>query len=173
MNGHRVQDWSVIEWQYINTDVQNIRHRIYVASKLGNLREVANLQKLMMRSRANWLQSIRRVTQINRGRKTPGIDGRVVTSSEERIRLFDELADLTINQWNPPPTKRIVIPKANGQFRPLGIPTVKDRVIQAIVKNALEPFWEARFEATSYGFRPGRSPPDAIGDIWRTLNSRK
>lgn len=124
----------------------------------------------MLRSRANWLQSIRRVTQINKGRRTPGTDREVVTTPAERLEIFHWLNTLTLNDWQPPPTKRVNIPKGKGKTRPLGIPTIKDRVIQAIVKNALEPQWEATFEPSSYGFRPGRSTHDAIEDCWRVLN---
>lgn len=169
-NVTRLNRWQEVEWQSVTESVQQLRQRIYVASEKGNLKTVSRLQKLMLRSRANWLLSIRRVTQINEGRRTPGVDQEIVTTPEQRLQLFYWLEDIKINDWNPPPVQRAEIPKTNGKKRPLGIPTIKDRVIQAIVKNALEPFWEARFETTSYGFRPGRSAHDAIVDIHRTLS---
>ena len=173
MNGAKLKDWHTIDWKEVDKDVKNLRQRIFVASRDNDLKQVANLQKLMLRSRANWLHSIRRVTQINKGRRTPGVDREVITTPKERVKLFYWLADLTINEWNPPPTRRVEIPKAPGKSRPLGIPTIRDRIIQAIVKNALEPFWEARFEATSYGFRPGRSTHDAIEDVWLSFKDRR
>jgi len=169
MHGAKLQDWQLIDWQAVHEDVSNLRQRIFVASKENDLKQVANLQKLMLRLRANWLQSIRRVTQINKGRRTPGVDREVITTPEERVDLFYWLGRLTLNEWIPPPTRRVNIPKGKGKTRPLGIPTIRDRIIQAIVKNALEPFWEARFEATSYGFRPGRSTHDAIDDVHKSL----
>lgn len=144
-----------------------------MASKNGDLKKVSSLQKLMLRSRANWLQAIRRVTQINKGRRTPGVDREVVTSPEERLELFYWLETIKINEWNPPPVQRVTIPKGKRKVRRLGIPVVRDRVFQAIVKNALEPFWEARFEGISYGFRPGRSTHDAIEEIFLSVQSQK
>lgn len=118
----------------------------------------------MLRSQANALISIRRVTVTNNGKKTPGIDKKVYTSSRDRARLYQEIK--TYTPWKVKPTKRVYIPKTNGKNRPLGIPTIVDRVMQAIVKNAIEPRWEAKFEANSYGFRPGRSTQDAISQLW-------
>jgi RNA-directed DNA polymerase len=168
-NGTIINDWHRIDWQAVNDDVSELRQKIFAASKSNDLKRVGNLQKLMIRSRANWLQSIRRVTQINKGRRTPGSDRVIYTTTEQRIQLYEWLGTITLNEWNPPPVKRIEIPKPNGKKRPLGIPTVQDRIIQAIVKNALEPFWEARFEKSSYGFRPGRSAHDAIEEVWHHL----
>jgi len=96
------------------------------------------------------LLSVRRVTQLNAGRHTPGVDHLVVKTPEARGQLVDTL--LTCQPWRAKPVRRVYIPKANSQFRPLGIPTILDRCLQAKVKNALEPFWEARFEGCSYGF---------------------
>jgi RNA-directed DNA polymerase len=114
--------------------------------------------------------SIRRVTQINAGRETPGVDKLVVKIPEARTRLMAELS--TYEPWKARPVKRVYIPKANGKRRPLGIPTILDRCVQAVVKNALEPEWEARFEPCSYGFRPGRSCHDAIARIYIITNPR-
>jgi RNA-directed DNA polymerase len=122
--------------------------------------------KLMLRSYSNLLLSVSKVTQKNKGRKTPGIDGQVVLTPKARVRLVKQMANH--QAWAASPGRRIYIPKAKGR-RPLGILTVKNRVAQAIVKNALEPSWEARFEINSYGFRPGRSCHDAIKQCWLRL----
>jgi RNA-directed DNA polymerase len=88
MNGAKLQDWQLVDWKTVNEDVRNLRQQIFVASKENNLKKVGNLQKLMLRSRANWLQSIRRVTQINKGKRTPGVDREIITTPEERVKLF-------------------------------------------------------------------------------------
>lgn len=116
--------------------------------------------KLLLRSQANLLLSIKRITQLNPGKRTAGVDGLTFRSTEEREWLWQKMEEYT--PWVAKPARRVYIPKANGKQRPLGIPTVQDRVLQAVVKNALEPNWEPRFEANSFGFRPGRSVHDAI-----------
>jgi len=132
-------------------------------------KKVRGLQKLMLRSRANLLVSIRRVTQINQGKTTPGVDRLLALTPGERGELADQLSAL--QGWKPLPARRVYIPKKDGKKRPLGIPSLIDRCQQAMVKNALEPCWEAVFEERSYGFRPGRSVHDAIERIFLATKS--
>ena len=157
-------DWQTIDWKRVYRTVKNLRQRIFRASRDGDLTRVRSLQRLMLKSRANACDSVRRVTQVNRGKSTPGIDHVVVTTPEERGALCHQLSALDLHKVHP--VRRVYIPKRNGK-RPLGIPTIVDRCVQAMVKNALEPFWEARFEGISYGFRPGRGCHDAIEKVFR------
>jgi RNA-directed DNA polymerase len=170
VQSHEVAGWPSIDWAAATHVVQRLQQRIFRASQQGNWRQVRSLQKLLLRSDANLVLSVRQVTQVNDGRATPGVDGRVATTAKERWRLLTDLRQ--VRPHRPQPVRRVYIPKANGKQRPIGIATIEDRVRQNVVKTALEPAWEARFEASSYGFRPGRSVHDAIAACFNWLNSR-
>jgi len=160
-----VLDWLSIDWPTVEDEVRRLRQRIFTASQAGDLKKVRNLQKLMLRSRANALLSVRRVTELNAGRMTAGIDGVVVVTAPGKAALAERVRKRD-RRSTARPVKRVYIPKANGKQRPLGIPVIVDRAQQAQVVNALEPEWEARFEPKSYGFRPGRGCHDAIEAIF-------
>lgn len=160
-------DWDAVDWRACERRVRRLRQRIFTASQVGDLKRVRNLQKLMLRSRSNTLLSVRRVTEVNAGRLTAGVDGRIVLSAEGKAGLVEQIHRRQ-HSWQARPVRRVYIPKADGRRRPLGIPVIADRVLQARVAAALEPEWEARFEPRSYGFRPGRSCQDAIQAIFNT-----
>jgi len=96
------------------------------------------------------------VTQDNRGKRVSGVDGVLITTNKERIALTRKI----VLDGSADSIKRVFIPKSDGNTRPLGILTIKDRAKQALMKLALEPEWESQFEPNSYGFRPGYSAAD-------------
>merc|ERR1711975_97616 len=124
--------------------------------------------KLLLKSHYAKLLAIRKVTQDNQGKKTAGVDGKKALRPNQRLKLVKELA---FKGYKAKALRRVWIPKpGREEKRGLGIPTMKDRVMQALVKSALEPYWEAQFEGTSYGFRPGRSAHDDIAKCFDKIN---
>src|SRR5947209_315917 len=164
-----VQEWRDVPWPQVERDVHTLQRRIYRASQRGDRKKVHRLQRLLMSSWSAKCLAVRRVTQDNQGKRTAGVDGVAYLRPEERLTLVSAL-DLDAK---PKPTRRVWIPKpGTDEQRPLGIPTLFDRALQALVKLALEPEWEARFEPNSYGFRPGRSCHDAIAAIFQSIKQR-
>ena len=158
--------WNTINWAKVQRKVFKLQKRIYQASLSGQNAKARKLQKLLVKSYYAKLLAVRRVTQDNQGKKTAGVDGVKSITPKQRLELVGNL-----NKYQKAkPLRRKWIPKPNGEERPLGIPTINDRVRQALVKSALEPQWEARFEGESYGFRPGRSTHDAMSRIFQSIN---
>ena len=134
------------------------------------MRKARSLQKLSLRSTSAKLLAIRQVTQLNTGKKTAGIDGKIALTFKERFELLDEL-DKSAENWKHQGLREIPIPKKNGKVRILKVPTIADRAWQCLAKYVLEPAHEATFHPRSYGFRPGRSAHDAQKYIFGQLNS--
>lgn len=169
-NHEQQLEWYAINWRVVTAMINNLRQRIYRASATGDSKKVRNLQKLMMKSRANHLLAIRKVTQINRGKHTAGVDHQVIDDHKGREHLYKLLSQTTSEKVYP--AKRVYIAKKNGKNALLGSQPFSTGCRQAIVKSALEPYWEAKFEPVSYGFRPGRSAHDAIQKILYCQSTR-
>nr|YP_009306333.1 hypothetical protein [Caulerpa cliftonii]AOP19237.1 hypothetical protein [Caulerpa cliftonii] len=164
--------WERVNWSLVETRVNRLQNRIYLASQEGFHHRVLFLQRILIRSLDAKLLAVRRVTIENRGR--PGLDRSVYRTSSKKSRLVSQLRI----DGKCAPIRRIMIPKAGkvesakgplGAKGALGIPIIRDRAKQALVLIALEPQWEARFEPNSYGFRPGRSPHDAVEAVLLSL----
>lgn len=145
-------EWKQLNWRKLEKVVSKLQKRIFRASVRGDVKAVRRLQKTLMRSYSAKCLAVRKVTQDNKGKKTAGVDGIKSLTPAQRFILVSQLK-LT---GKSKPTRRVWIDKpGKTQKRPLGIPTMFDRGLQALVKLALEPEWEAVFESNSYGFRPG------------------
>lgn len=158
--------WHTIPWAEANQCVRRLQVRIAKAAKDENWRSVKRLQKLLVRSTTARAVAVRRVTE-NQGRKTPGVDGLTWSTPKEKWKA---ISTLDSRGYRPKPLRRIHIPKANGGKRPLGIPTMKDRAMQALHWLALDPVAETRGDLNSYGFRSGRSTADAIAQCHNALS---
>jgi RNA-directed DNA polymerase len=134
VQSHEAGGWPNIDWAAANHTVLRLQQRIFRASQQGRWRQVRSLQKLLLRSDANLVLSVRQVTQVNDGRATPGVDGRIATTAKERWRLLNDLRQTRLHR--PQPVRRVYIPKATGKLRALGIATIEDRVRQHVVQNS-------------------------------------
>src|SRR6266487_3501116 len=161
--------WQDIPWKKIHRHVFRLQKRIYRATQRGAIRTARKLQKLLMKSWYARLLAVRRVTQDNRGKHTAGIDGVKSLTPVQRWQLANTLR----LDGQATPLRRTWIPKrGSSEKRPLRIPTQHDRAQQTVVRQALEPEWEAKLSPQTYGFRPGRSCWDAIEAIFHGIKFR-
>ncbi|NEP35877.1 MULTISPECIES: reverse transcriptase domain-containing protein [unclassified Moorena] len=164
--------WKGQNWKKLRQNLFRLQKRVYKAVQAGNLRKARSLQKLILKSRSAQLLAIRQVTQLNKGKKTAGIDGKTALNYKERMELLNELNHYG-HVWKHSGLREIPIPKKNGKVRILKVPTIADRAWQVSAKFALEPAHEATFHARSYGFRTGRSAHDAQQYMFTNLAANK
>ena len=161
--------WQDILWMKVHRHVFRLQKRIYQATQDGRVRTARKLQKLLMKSWYARLLAVRRITQDNQGKRTAGIDGVKSLMPEKRLALANGLC----LDGKAKPLRRTWIPKrGSAEKRPLGIPTQHNRAQQTLVRQALEPEWEAKLSPQTYGFRPGRSCWDAIEAIFHGIKFR-
>jgi len=157
--------WDNINWKSAETNVKRLQMRIVKALKENRHNKVKCLQWLLTHSHYAKILAIKRVTE-NQGKKTPGVDKELWTTPQMKYKAISRL---TRRGYTPQPLKRTYIPKSNGKLRPLGIPTMMDRAMQALYKQALEPIAESTADPNSYGFRTGRCTHDAIQQCFLAL----
>jgi len=148
-------NWGVVDIKIIAHSVKMLQNRIVKAKLAGRTRAVNKLQKLLVKSQSAKILAVKRVSE-NRGKNTAGVDGELLDTNSKKNKCVDDLS-INLNEYKAMPLKRIEIPKKNGKMRPLGIPTMFDRSMQALYKLALEPIAEVVADKNSYGFRAKRS----------------
>ena len=161
-------EWNQLCWFSIEKNVYRLQMRIAKAVRNKQYGKVKSLQWLLAHSVSATLLAVRRVTTA-KGSKTPGIDGVVWSTPEEK---YTATRSLKVRGYRAQPLRRIYIPKKNGKQRPLSIPTMHDRAMQALYLLALDPISETTADLNSYGFRPKRSTHDAILQCYITLAGR-
>ncbi len=162
---HMTDDWHAIDWQAVDQNVRRLQARIVKATKEGRWGKVKALQRLLTHSFSGKALAVRRVTE-NQGKRTPGVDHETWETPQKKATAIHTLRQ---RGYKPRPLRRVYIPKSNGKKRPLGIPTMKDRAMQALYLLALEPIAETTGDPNSYGFRPARATADAIAECFIAL----
>jgi RNA-directed DNA polymerase len=162
-------EWHSVNWRKVNQTVRRLQARIVKATQEKRWNKVKAIQHLLTRSLSGKLLAVRRVTE-NTGKRTSGVDKVTWETPEKKMRAVHSLKS---RGYQPLPLKRVYIPKEHGKkMRPLGIPTMKDRAMQALYLLALDPISETTADPNSYGFRRNRSTADAIEQCFKALSSK-
>src|SRR5271157_4168977 len=161
-----VTDWDQINWKQCERQVARLQARIVKASREGRWSKVKALQRLLTCSFSGKALAVKRVTE-NKGKRTSGVDQVLWSTPQSKLKA---IASLQRRGYRPLPLRRGYIPKSNGKLRPLSIPVMKDRAMQALFLMALEPIAETCADPNSYGFRKGRSTADAIEQCFKFLS---
>ena len=162
-------NWSLVCWTKVEKQVRRLQVRIAKAVREGRHGKAKALQWILSHSFSAKLLAVRRVTQKNKGSKTAGVDRVVWTTPTQKMQAAE---DVKRRGYQPLPLRRLYIPKKNGKLRPLSIPTMADRVQQALHLLTLEPISETLADKNAYGFRPKRSCADAIEQCFKALCQR-
>jgi RNA-directed DNA polymerase len=160
--------WDQIDWSTTERRVRRLQARIVKATQAKRWNKVKALQRLLTCSFSGRALAVKRVTE-NKGKRTPGVDGAIWKTPGSK---HNAIGSLRRRGYRPQPLRRVHIPKANGKKRPLGIPTMHDRAMQALFLQALAPVAETTADGNSYGFRPARSTADAIGQCFLALSKK-
>ncbi|HDR9169736.1 TPA: group II intron reverse transcriptase/maturase [Burkholderia vietnamiensis] len=162
---HAPDHWHDVDWRRVERNVRGMQIRIAKATREGDWRRAKALQRMLTRTLSAKLYAVRRVTQ-NQGARTAGVDRELWDTPESR---WEAVGKLKRRGYKPLPLRRVFIPKANGKLRPLGMPTMRDRAMQALYLLALEPVSESTSDPNSYGFRINRSTADAMSQLFVSL----
>lgn len=165
---HNTVNWQAIDWQAVHENVRRLQARIVKATQEGRWGKVKALQHLLTHSFSGKALAVKRVTE-NQGKRTSGVDGEIWDTPAKKAEAITRLKQ---HGYHPAPLRRIYIPKSNGKRRPLSIPTMLDRAMQALYLLALDPVVETLADKQSHGFRKSRSCADAIEQVHNVLSRR-
>lgn len=160
-----VEPWDSTDWPAAAATVRRLQARIVKATREGRWNKVKALQRLLTHSHSGKLLAVKRVTE-SEGKDTPGVDAEIWNTP---VKKANAVHTLRHRGYQPRPLRRVYIPKSNGRRRPLGIPTIRDRAMQALHLLALDPVAETTGDQHSYGFRPGRSCADAVEQCFKAF----
>ncbi len=163
-----VGGWHSINWQAAHENVRRLQARIVKATQAGKWNKAKALQRLLTRSYSAKVLAVKRVTE-NQGKHTPGVDGEIWDTPQKKMAAVDNLRQ---RGYKPQSLRRTYVPKHNGKQRPLGIPVMHDRAMQALYLLALEPIAEVTGDRNSYGFRKERGTADAIEQCFSVFAGR-